>query len=157
MQMMRSRRCSEQVVMQVAEQRKQTVHKARPMPKYTRLEVNILFIQCNTAILYTNTQVPKNTRLEVDILFIQCNILLIFFGGCGKPEEVDDCDLPIFAHQEECQGIKMIKPHFNLLERSGCLKLVISPGSIECRGVFVNHTYLDVFHVPTIGCILMSD
>ena len=68
------------------------------------------------------------------LFFIKCNTLFIYFVGGGKPEEVDDCDLPIFAHQEECQGIKMIKQSLKLLERSGRLKLVleVSPGSVGC-------------------------
>ena len=55
-----------QVVMQVAEQRKQTVHKARPMPKYTRLEVNVLFIQRNILLIILVYLFTKN---EVNVLF----------------------------------------------------------------------------------------
>ena len=74
---------TEQVGAQVAEQRKQAVHKARPMPKYTRLEVHYIYSK------------PQPT----DILYI--------VGG-DKPEEGDDCHLPKFAHQEEGKGVKMM-------------------------------------------------
>ena len=71
----------------MAEQRKQAVHKARPMPKYSRLEVYYIYSK------------PQPT----DILYI--------VGG-DKPEEGDDCHLPKFAHQEEGKGVKMTKACF---------------------------------------------
>ena len=85
---------TEQLCAQVAEERKQTVHKARPMPKFSRLEVNCIYSISQSA----------------DILFT---------AGGGKPEEGDNCHLAIFAHQEECQqGVKMIRAFFKLLEIS---------------------------------------
>ena len=120
----------------MAEQRKQTVHKARPMPKYTRLKV------CDS----------YSWSRPIDILYV--------VGGV-EPEEGDHGHLPIFAHQEECQGAKMTC--FKILEiEISCL----SKTCVKCRiGVLCNSGIffwndcsekapLDIFryfHVPTIG------
>ena len=84
-----------QVGAQVAEQRKQTVHKARPMPKYTRLEVHYIYSIPQPTDILNIYSIPQST----DIL----NIV-----GDDKPEEGDDCHLPKFAHQEEGKGVKMM-------------------------------------------------
>ena len=91
--------------MKVAEQRKHAVHKARPVPKYAKLEVK------------TSTLI---------FLFVS-----LFFEGGGQPEEAHHCHLPLFVDQEERQGVKILRLCLKFLATFS-VYCKIASGRIHC-------------------------